>query len=376
MFPALDVAIARIFGNARWIRPVVVLVVVLALVAAAVGAALLQPWRPFPPRGLIAYTAPLPEAGSTGIFLVAADGSGRRQISPSKANLFDHSPRWSRDGRTLLFVRTTQLDAFSACGGVGSVVLYDLSAGAERVVATGLRPMNVIDWSPAGDRAAYVYPPAGCGANVELGIVDLATGQVTTKAVLPQQSEVDPGGGIKWHVQWAGDEAFAVPDATVTTTNGRDYTTTVDVPSHDDHILASAAATTPGLVPELRVTDRTTGESVDLGPGGAPRWSPDDSAVAFIQPGGSAGPNAVDLVRDHLAIASAEGRQTRQLIDVLLPDGPPANLLPTLAWTSDGAAIYWTDVNGVHVVDVVSGRAGDLTALPRDCDDVQWQPMP
>ena len=151
VFPALDVAIARIFGNARWIRPVLVLVVVLALVAAAVGAALLQPWRPFPPRGLIAYTAPLPEAGSTGIFLVAADGSGRRQISPSKANLFDHSPRWSRDGRTLLFVRTTQLDAFSACGGVGSVVLYDLSAGAERVVATGLRPMNVIDWSPAGD---------------------------------------------------------------------------------------------------------------------------------------------------------------------------------------------------------------------------------
>ena len=85
-FPALDAEIGRLFGPARWVRPALALLVILALLAAAVGAARLQPWRPFPPRGLIAFTGLLGPSGTSGIRVVAADGSGERTVTPLQPN--------------------------------------------------------------------------------------------------------------------------------------------------------------------------------------------------------------------------------------------------------------------------------------------------
>jgi dipeptidyl aminopeptidase/acylaminoacyl peptidase len=358
------------------IRPVLIVLALVAILVAAVTAGYLVLRPPFPPRGLVAYVAPLGASGSSGISLAAADGSGRRQVSPTQANLYDHSPRWSRDGRTLLFARTTALDPLASCGGVGSVVLYDVATGTERVVATGLRPMSVIEWSPRGDRAAYVYPPPGCGAEIELGVVDLRTGAVTTTILLPQQSETAPiPGGGSWRVEWAGDTATAFPAATVSG-DGRTFTTTADVPAHDGHAVVRYTATSPERIPELAAIDRATGASIELGPGGLPAWSPDDTAVAYVQPGGSAGPNAVDFLRDHLVIASAGTWRSRVIADVLVIDGPPADFTPALSWTPDGAAVYWIDGSGVHIIDVATGRAADLAAFPDACADLQWQPLP
>jgi hypothetical protein len=186
------------------LRPVAVALLVLAALLAGIAAGALVLRPPFPPRGLLAYVTPLAASGSVGISLTSADGATTRQVSSNAPNVYDHSPRWSRDGKTLLFARTTELDASSSCGGVGSVVLYDVAAATERVVATGLRPMNVIEWSPSGNQVAYTYPPPGCGAEVELGVVDLETGHVTTHVVLAQESEQDPSQGIQWHVAWNG----------------------------------------------------------------------------------------------------------------------------------------------------------------------------
>lgn len=369
-FPALDAAITRSFGPARWVRLVLVLLVVLALLAAAAGAALVQPWRPFPPRGLVAFTARIAAAGSTGISLIEANGTGLHQVSALEVNVFDHSPRWSRDGRTLLFARTTKLDPLGACGGIGSVVLYDVAAGTERVVATGLRPIDAIEWSPAGDRAAYLYPPPGCGAPAELGVVDLATGRVTTSPVT-----TDPVVAGTWQVRWTGDEASAVLAAQVSQV-GRDFTTRVDVASHDGGSLVRYAWSTPQRIPTLEVVAGVGDAPVALGTGGMPAWSPDDTAIAFIRPGGSAGPNLIDLLRHRLSVVSVGTWETRFLADVLLPDALPLTDLPTLSWTSDGGALYWTDGNGTHVVDVVTGRAAVLAGIPADCDDLQWQPLP
>jgi hypothetical protein len=260
------------------IRPALVVLVLLVallvalLAAMAAGYLILRP--PFPPRGLVAYVAPIAASGSTGITLAAADGTMFRQVSPIQANLYDHSPRWSRDGRTLLFARTTSLDPLASCGGVGSVVMYDVATATERVVATHLRPMNVVEWSPGGDRAAYVYPPPGCGAEVELGVVDLRTGAVTTTIVLPQQSEVAPSpGGALWRVQWAGETATAVPEATVTN-NGRDFTTTADVPSHDGRTVIRSTATSPERIPKLAAIDRARALQPTSGWAGCPRGRP------------------------------------------------------------------------------------------------------
>jgi|GEM_PF-3400798 dipeptidyl aminopeptidase/acylaminoacyl peptidase len=376
-FPALAGPPIRLPWLHISLRPVLLVLLVIAAVVAALSAGYLVLRPPFPPRGLLAYIAPIAATGSTGISLSAADGSEARQLSPTQANLYDHSPRWSRDGRTLLFARTTGLDAFGSCGGVGSVVLYDVATGTEHVVATGLRPMNDIEWSPGEDRAAYVYPPPGCGTEVELGVVDLRTGAVTTTIVVPQPSEISPTSptGVLWHVQWVGEVASAVPDATVTD-NGRDFTTTADLPSHDGHASIRYAWTTPERVPTLKAINRATGTSIELGPGGVPAWSPDDTAIAYIQPGGSAGPKAVEFMRDHLVIATDGTWQTRVVADVLVMDGSPADVIPALSWTPDGAAVYWIDGSGVHVIDVATGRSADLANLPNACADLQWQPIP
>jgi dipeptidyl aminopeptidase/acylaminoacyl peptidase len=359
------------------IRPVLAVLVLVAILVAGLTAGYLVLRPQFPPRGLVAYVAPIAASGSTGISLVAADGSQRRQVSPTQANLDDHSPRWSRDGRTLLFARTTGLDPLAACGGVGSVVIYDLATATERVVATGLRPMNDIEWSPTGDRVAYVYPPPGCGAEIELGVVDLRTGAVTTTVVLPQASELSPTspGSELWHVRWTGDVASAVPAATVTT-DGRDFTTTADFPSHDGRAAVRYAWTTPDGTPSLKGIDRATGTSIELGPGGVPAWSPDDTAVAYVQPGGSAGPDAVAYLRDHIVTASAGTWQARRVADVLVPDGPPADFIPALSWTPDGTALYWIDPTGFHIIDVATGRSAELADIPSACTDLQWQPIP
>ena len=58
-FGLFDPALIRVFGRSMWVRPVVILIVLAAMSIAIVGAAILRPWDPFPPRGLIAYTVPL-----------------------------------------------------------------------------------------------------------------------------------------------------------------------------------------------------------------------------------------------------------------------------------------------------------------------------
>ncbi len=374
-FPAFDLTFRSGFGLAPIARPLLVAAAVLVAIAAIAGALLLQPWRPFPPKGLLVYRAPSTTTGASGITLVAADGTGRRQVSPSAPNVYDHSPRWSADGKTLLFARTTDLDALSSCGGSGSVVLYDVASGTERVVATGLRPMNVIEWSPSGNLAAYTYPPPGCGAQVELGIVDLRTGEVTSSVVLPQDTEADPSQGIKWHIEWDGEQPIARPDALVSS-SGADFTTTVVVPSHAGSSQARQVSTTPQRLPMIGIADRSTGTVIDLGEGGPPAWSPDDTEIAYVQPGGSAGPNLLDYDRDRLVVATASTGARRELTDVLWFDGIGLDSLPAVSWTPDGSAIYWIDAFGAHVVDVITGRSADISSIPQVCDELQWQPTP
>jgi dipeptidyl aminopeptidase/acylaminoacyl peptidase len=372
-FPAFDLTRRSGFGVAPIARPLLIGLAILITIAAIAGALVLQPWRPFPPKGLLAYRAPATAVGATGITLVSADGSVRRQVGGAAPNVNDHSPRWSRDGETLLFARTTNLDSLNSCGGVGSVVLYDVATRAERVVATGLRPINVIDWSPSGNLAAYTYPPPGCGAQVELGVVDMRTGQVSTSVVLPQDSESDPSQGVKWHVEWSGERPVARPDAVITS-NGPDFTTTVTVRSHAGAFEARYVDKTPDRLPTLEVVDQGTGNRLDLGRGGQPAWSPDDTVLAYWQPGGSAGPDQIDFVRDRLVLVTVATGARRTLADILMPDGIGPDLLPSLAWTSDGEAVYWVDITGTHVIDVVTGRSADISAVPEVCDELQWQP--
>ncbi len=354
-FPALDAAMWRLRALSTSARVVVAVALLLAAVVTA-GAVILQPWRAFPPSGLIAYVGPLASTGTTGIKLVLADGTGGRAVSSSASNVFDHSPRWSADGRSLAFARNSELSAWASCEGVGSVVLYDVATSTERVIATGLRTIDVIEWEPNGDSIAFLYPPAGCGAPGELGVVDVASGALTATAL---------GYGL-WRLQTSGAAIEAV-DTTVWEVDSLTGELIVRCTPRD----GAAAA------PHVEVEDRVSGAKVDLGPGWAPSWSPDQSAMAFIQV--TDGPANGLAHGASLAVAGVEGWHVRTLGAIVDPDfaqfGDVARL-PLVQWTADGTAIYWLDAAGAHVVDVGSGRSLDLTRVLIGATDLRWQPTP
>jgi dipeptidyl aminopeptidase/acylaminoacyl peptidase len=349
------------------LRPVVLGVLVLAALLALIGAGYLVLRPPFPPRGLIAYVTSLQSTGSSGIRLVAADGSETRAVTKDTPNVFEHSPRWSTDGKTLLFARNTELDPFGSCPGVGSIVLYDVATAAERVIATGLQPIDTVEWSPSGDRVAYLYPPAGCGAPAELGVVDVATGKITTTLL---------GEGI-WQVRWAGDSvAPARTVESVPALPGQPVPPSV-VPSADGRYVATFALPGRAVTSHLTVGPGSASAGVDLGAGGAPSWSPDGSALAFIGFAAGSSEDGVNF-RDRLAIATAGTWQVRTLADVMDPDVvDPLGVapLPRLLWTPDGRSVYWIDTSGAHVVDVASSTVADIPGLTLACDDLQWQPI-
>ncbi|MEO5705075.1 MAG: hypothetical protein ABIZ52_08025 [Candidatus Limnocylindrales bacterium] len=353
-FPALDAGMWRLRAMSTSARVVVAVAVLMAALVTA-GALLLQPWRPFPPAGLIAYVGPLAATGTTGINLVLADGTGGRAVSSREPNVFDHSPRWSADGRTLAFARNSDLSAFASCEGVGSVVLYDVATSTERVIATGLRTIDVIEWQPNGDSIAFLYPPAGCGAPGELSVVDIASGAVTATPL---------GDGL-WRLQTSGAAIEAVD------------TTVWEVESVTGELVVRCTPRNGASAPHVQVEDRVSGAQVDLGAGWAPSWSPDQSAVAFIQVTDAATNGLAHGAS--LAVAGVEGWQVRTLGAIVDPDfaqfGDVARL-PLVQWTRDGTAIYWLDAAGAHVVDVASGRSLDLTRILVGATDLRWQPKP
>ena len=113
---------------------------------------------------------------------------------------------------------------------------------------------------------------------------------------------------------------------------------------------------------------------MNLGVGSAPAWSPDDSAIAFIQISESAnGPAHVARI----AVAGIDDWHVRDLTEIIDPDfaafGDVARL-PLVQWTGDGAAIYWLDGAGAHVVDVASGKSVNLARILPAASDLRWQP--
>jgi hypothetical protein len=76
--------------------------------------------------------------------------------------------------------------------------------------------------------------------------------------------------------------------------------------------------------------------------------------------------------QDRLAIAVVGTWEVRILSDIETTQ----LAVPTLRWTADGAAIYWIDSRGGHVVDVASGHAADLPAAVNGSGDLRWQPVP
>jgi dipeptidyl aminopeptidase/acylaminoacyl peptidase len=360
--PALDAALQRLFGPAASVRLALLLAALLILVVVAVGAVLMQR-QPFPPRGFIAYAA---QTGLSDIRLIAADGTDDRPVTETP-DAHEIAPRWSPDGRTLLFIRIASLDGEAVCGTVeGSIVLYDLATGAQRDLASGLATVQAAEWSASGREIGFLQDAADC-RTLERGEIEVASGRVTVTNIGGTAGpSLVPGGGraIAKGLRWTGT-SFEPVDPILG-----------EVPSRDGRRVA-VAPLARALDSQLVIVDRITGARVNLGPGSWPAWSPDDSSVAFVQPTNDGVELGVQY-HDRLVVTEVDTGTARILGQVLVPAvfGGVEDGTPQLLWTPDGRAVYWVDGAGGHVVDVETGDAVELPAALKGCPDPQWQPLP
>lgn len=369
LFPSLEQLLARLSGSAAVVRPTVLLFVLLATVLAIVSAAVYLRNHPSPPRGLIAYTVALGQAtGSTGIRLIAADGTGGREVTSVADNILEHSPRWSADGRTLLFAHVSRLDPSpNFCAGVGSIVLYDVAMAEERVVAGDLRPIALVEWSPSGDEIAFIQPARGCFGTGHLGVLDLASGRIT-------ESTLDAA--VIRELGWIAGSPSVWSLGTCIEPDGFLRPCEKWVPSYDGRLEADSSDVLRDVGHRLVIRDLQTGAQINLGRGVGAAWSPDSTAIAFMQPIDQGAPSNGEpplVQRAKLAIAVVGTWQVRLVKDVVIEVGYAA---PAIRWTLDGKALYWKDSNGGHVVDVETGHENDLPPALDRATDLQWQPTP
>jgi dipeptidyl aminopeptidase/acylaminoacyl peptidase len=105
-----------------------------------------------PDGTMVAYVAERGEQGD--IFVAAIDGSWVRVLSDRNADEYVAEPKWSPDGRSLLWMQWPHYDM---PWDEAAVVVADVESGERRVVADGERVINNWpQWSPNGESILYM----------------------------------------------------------------------------------------------------------------------------------------------------------------------------------------------------------------------------
>ena len=231
----------------------------------------------FPGRaGKIAFVSDA--GGSSDIFVMNADGSGRESLTTGTAE--DTDPAWSPEGSRLVFVRD------------GAIHVVKSDASGLRRITAGTTPA----WSPDGRRIVFSRR-VGRGADLYLIRAD---GRGLTRLTRTGAIESDP--------EWSPDgRLIAFVRAGV---------------AGDAHLYL--------LRPNGRGLRRVTG-----GPLGdsSPTWSPDSRQLAFVR-------NDESLGSSRVFVTTVEGKRVRPLVGELQLD-PAATYEGGPAWSPDGKRIVF-----------------------------------
>lgn len=254
------------------------------------------------------------------LWWVGADGTGNGAFTRGDQN--DRSPRWSPDGRSIVFVsdrgETTQLWRISTEGGEAEP-LTTLEEGS----------IGEFHWSPAGDRIAFTYRPKP-----------------------------------EWERKQAREE------------REKNHRSTPPLPVRRLHYRAEGEGTIGQERRHVHVLDVGSREVVQITRGETDQtslaWSPDGERIAFVS-NRSEDPDRTPQYMDLFVIPSGGGAETR----IEAPSGPKG----MLAWSPDGTRLAYyghTDVSDVWsptdthlwVLPAAGGEGRDLCAgLDRPAGD-------
>jgi Tol biopolymer transport system component len=268
----------------------------------------------FSPDGKsLAFDAPW--AGARRVWVADASGRNARQITTDSSDAIVHAqPKWSPDGRRLVFRRAAKIQSDIAVVDLRSQAVVRLTADA----TLDLDPT----WGPDG-RAVYFASARGGGLNLwrlalsESGMPAGQPQQLTTGAGDDIEPAVGPAGQVGFAVRGINSDVWRLPVSPETGT-----------PTGEPEPLAAST----------RVESRGS-------------WSPDGSAIAF---------NSDRLGEMNIWIRTLAGGRDRQLTSGVGGDYQPQ-------WAPDGKRIvFFSARGGSNDIWSADLAGGDPTRLTND----------
>jgi Tol biopolymer transport system component/DNA-binding winged helix-turn-helix (wHTH) protein len=138
-----------------------------------------------PDGALVAYAMPPGGADDPpALFVQSTQATPPRQLTTPPPEYSDHLPRWSPDGRNLVFAR---IDEKAGC----ELLLVPASGGATRTIGRCDRVNGRFDWLPDGSGIIAGLKAESDGAGAPLAILRLDTGQWQAMAYALAGGDVD-----------------------------------------------------------------------------------------------------------------------------------------------------------------------------------------
>ena len=316
----------------------------------------------FPHQGFPGPAGKWEHVQAANVYVINTDGTGLRKVT-TDSQMMAGSPKWSADGRTIVFYEMLVRDTVGAHfgGGSSTIVSVDVATGERTVHASG-PGLKVSPQFIAPDRVAYLIKGMGsgtlactsCEASAPDDLTNPSWSQDGTRVVY-QAGQMEtmhhysntPGRPLHGIVAEPGFELAHASGWPAVSPDGRTLVVSERTPSGDR--MALVLWDVDGTNPRRVYQDDVTVMGLE--------WSRDGHWLTF-----GAGGFFLDRSRQpaEIMIMKADGSDVHAVTS-----GPGNAGFPS--WSPDGTEIvyrYWTENErgeGLRIVDVATGKSRVLT---------------